>query len=142
MTSDRVVISGIGVISPLGIGRDTVWHGLAEGRLGVTRLAGLEAVPEAYRYAARVADFRPEEIIGSKGLKYLSDAARLLLCAAELARRDAELDITPEVAEDVGVVVASSFSNVGDCAGFYESLLSPGERTNPLRFPNLFINVA
>src|SRR5262249_20480338 len=69
------------------------------------------------------------------------DAARLLLCAAELARRDAGLDITPDVAETVGVVVASSLSNVGDCADFYESLLSAGERTNPLRFPNLFINV-
>src|SRR5215470_1158599 len=123
MTGERVVISGIGVVSPLGVGRDTVWEGLAEGRLGVTPVAGLDALPEGYRYAAGVADFRPEQIIGSKGLKYLSDAGRLLLCAAELARRDAELDITPDIAEDVGVVVASSFSNVGDCAGFYETLL-------------------
>src|SRR4029077_12167302 len=140
--AERVVISGIGVISPFGVGRDAFWEGLAEGRPGVSRLDGLDALPEAYRYAGRVSDPRPEDIIGSKGLKYLNDATRLLLCAAELAGGDARLEIAPEMAEDVGVVVASSFSNVGDCVGFYESLLSPGERTNPLRFPNLFINIA
>jgi 3-oxoacyl-[acyl-carrier-protein] synthase II len=137
-----VVISGIGVISPFGVGRDAFWDGLVEGRPGVSRLGGLDGLPEAYRYAGQVSDLRPEEIIGSKGLKYLNDATRLLLCTAELARQDARLEIAPETAEDVGVVVATSFSNVGDCVGFYESLLAPGERTNPLRFPNLFINIA
>src|SRR5262245_58320473 len=140
--AERIVISGIGVISPLGVGRDAFWNGLVEGRAGVSRLDGLDAVPEAYRYAGQVTGLQPEEIIGSKGLKYLNDATRLLLCAAELARRDARLEIAPELAEEVGVVAASSSSNVGDCVGFYESLLSPGERTNPLRFPNLFINIA
>ena len=139
---DRVVITGIGVISPFGVGRDAFWDGLAQGRLGVSPRPGLEALPEAYRYAGQLHEFRPEDIIGTKGLKYLNDATRLLLCTAELARRDAGLEIAPDAAEDVGVVVATSFSNVGDCVGFYESLLSPGERTNPLRFPNLFINVA
>src|SRR5215468_6366666 len=139
---DPVVISGIGVISPFGVGREAFWAGLVEGRRGVSSMAGLEALPEAYRYGGQLSDFRPEDIIGTKGLKYLNDATRLLLCTAELARRDAGLEIAPDAAEDVGVVVASSFSNVGDCVGFYESLLSPGERTNPLRFPNLFINIA
>src|SRR5215475_5815314 len=139
---DPVVISGIGVISPFGVGREAFWAGLVEGRLGVRPLAGLDALPEAYRHAGQLSDFRPEEIIGSKGLKYLNAATRLLLCTAELARRDAGLEIDPDLAEDVGVVVASSFSNLGDCTGFYESLLSPGERMNPLRFPNLFINIA
>jgi 3-oxoacyl-[acyl-carrier-protein] synthase II len=139
---DRVVVTGIGVISPFGVGRDAFWDGLAEGRLGVSPRPGLEALPESYRYAGQVHEFRPEDIIGTKGLKYLNDATRLLLCSAELAVRDARLEIAPGAAEDVGVVVASSFSNVGDCVGFYESLLSPGERTNPLRFPNLFINIA
>ena len=139
---DRVVVTGIGVISPFGVGRDAFWDGLAEGRLGVSPHPGLEALPEAYRYAGQLREFRPEDIIGTKGLKYLNDATRLLLCTAELAVRDARLEIAPDVAEDVGVVVASSFSNVGDCVGFYESLLSPEERTNPLRFPNLVIHVA
>jgi len=139
---DRVVVTGIGVISPFGVGRDAFWDGLAQGRLRVSQRPGLEALPEAYRYAGQLHEFRPEDIIGTKGLKYLNDATRLLLCTAELARRDANLEIAPDMAEDVGVVVASSFSNVGDCVGFYESLLSPEERTNPLRFPNLFINVA
>lgn len=140
--ADGAVISGVGVISPLGVGREAFWEGLAEGRLGVGPLPDADALPPAYRHGARLRDFAPEEIIGSKGLKYLNDATRLLLCTAELARRDADLEITPALAEDVGVVVASSFGNVGDCAAFYESLLSPGERLNPLRFPNLFINVA
>src|SRR5262245_36165010 len=140
--AERVVVSGIGVVSPLGVGRDAFWQGLEEGRVAVGPLAGLDGLPEAYRYAGQLSNFQPEDIIGSKGLKYLNDATRLLLSAAELARRDAHLEITPDIAEEIGVVVASSFSNVGDCADFYESLLSPGERTHPLRFPNLFINIA
>jgi 3-oxoacyl-[acyl-carrier-protein] synthase II len=138
----RVVVTGIGVISPFGVGRDAFWNGLAEGRLGVRSITGLEMLPEAYRYAGQLSNFRPEDIIGTKGLKYLNDATRLLLCTAELARRDAGLEIATDTAEHVGAVVASSFSNVGDCVAFYESLLSPEERTNPLRFPNLFINIA
>src|SRR5262245_9740128 len=138
----RVGISGIGVISPFGVGHEAFWDGLSEGRPGVRPLAGLEELPEAYRYAGQLHDFQPEDIIGSKGLKYLNPATRLLLCTAELACRDAGLVIGPDTADDVGAVVATSFSNLGDCVGFYESLLSPDERTNPLRFPNLFINIA
>src|SRR4029453_3353653 len=140
--ADRVAISGIGVISPFGVGSEAFWEGLSEGRPGVRPLAGHEELPEAYRYAGQLSDFRPEDLIGSKGLKYLNAATRLLLCTAELARRDAGLAIGPDTAEDVGAVVATSFSNVGDCVDFYDSLLAPDERTNPLRFPNLFINIA
>jgi 3-oxoacyl-[acyl-carrier-protein] synthase II len=140
--ADRVAISGIGVISPFGVGSEAFWEGLSEGRPGVRPLAGHEELPEAYRYAGQLSDFRPEDIIGSKGLKYLNAATRLLLCTAELARRDAGLAIGPDTAEDVGAVVATSFSNVGDCVDFYDSLLAPDERTHPLRFPNLFINIA
>src|SRR5262249_43026963 len=142
MTGDRVVISGVGVVSPLGVGRDALWEGLEEGRLGVRPLAGLDALPDAYRWAGCVDDFRPADIIGSKGVKHLNDAARLLLCAAAAARGAAGVDLPPDVPETVGGGGASSLRNVGDCADFYESLLSAGERTNPLRFPNLFINVA
>ena len=46
---DRVVVTGIGVISPFGVGRDAFWDGLAQGRLGVSPRPGLEALPEAYR---------------------------------------------------------------------------------------------
>src|SRR5262245_33155435 len=137
-----VVITGVGVVSPLGVGHELFWEGLAAGRVGVRRIDGLDALPEAFRWAGQVHDFQPEEILGSKGLKYLNQATRFLLSAAELARRDANLEITPERAEEIGVIVGSSVSNVGDCVAFYESLLAPGERTNPLRFPNLFINIA
>lgn len=138
----EVVISGIGVISPLGVGRQDFWDGLSGGRHGVGPLAGADALPEPYRHAARLRDFRAEELLGSKGHKSMNDATRLLLCTAELALRDAGLEITPAIAEDVGAVVATSFSNVGDCVAFHEQLLAPGERLNPMRFPNLFINVA
>src|SRR5262245_6797317 len=138
----RVGISGIGVISPFGVGQEAFWDGLSEGRPGVRPLDGHEELPAAYRYAGQLRDFQPEDIIGSKGLKYLNSATRLLLCTAELACRDAGLVIGPDTADDVGAVVATSFSNLGDCVGFYESLLNPDERTNPLRFPNLFINIA
>src|SRR4029453_14121704 len=143
--ADRVAISGIGVISPFGVGSEAFWEGLSEGRPGVRPLAGHEELPEAYRYAGQLSDFRPEDLIGSKGLKYLNAATRLLLCTAELARRDAGLAIGPDTAEDVGAVVATSFSNVGGCVDFYDSRLAPAdphERTPPLRFPHLFINIA
>jgi len=65
MIGDRTVITGIGVVSPLGVGRGAVWEGLREGQLGVSRMADLDALPEAYRYAGRVGDFRAEDIIGS-----------------------------------------------------------------------------
>src|SRR4030095_7381488 len=140
--ADRVAISGIGVISPFGVGSDAFWEGLWGGRPGVRPLAGHEELPEAYRYAGQLSDFRPEDLIGSKGLKYLNAATRLLLCTAELARRDAGLAIGPDPAEGGGAGVAPRFSNCGDCVDFYDSLLAPDERTHPLRFPNLFINIA
>src|SRR5262245_51646723 len=132
----RLGISGIGVISPFGVGHEAFWRGLSEGRPGVRPLDGHDELAEAYRYAGQLDDFRPENTIGSKGLQYLNAATRLLLCTAELACRDAGLVIGPDTAEDVGAVVATSFSNLGDCVGFYGSLLNPDERTHPLRFPN------
>jgi 3-oxoacyl-[acyl-carrier-protein] synthase II len=149
-----IVISGMGVISPLGVGRDAYWEALTNGRSGVSAVNGIgddaepPSVPEPYRYAGQIRNYEPAEILGTKGLRFLNDAAKLLIGAAELARQDAKLEIGQNGddetadAEKIGVVVGTSLSNVWDCTRFYESLLQEGESLNPLRFPNVFINIA
>src|SRR4030042_3236549 len=91
----RVVGTGIGVVSPIGIGRDAFWDALLHGRNGVGRITRFD--PSGYRsqMAAEVKDFRPENWIEEKTISRLDRFTHFALASAALAVRDAGLDGVP-----------------------------------------------
>jgi 3-oxoacyl-[acyl-carrier-protein] synthase II len=92
MRGSEVVISGVGVVSPIGVGREAFWAALLAGRSGVGRMSGLDASPLPVRVAAEVRGFDPKAFIANrKSLKVMSRDAQLGMAAAALACRDAGL---------------------------------------------------
>ena len=98
-SSVRVVITGIGVVSPIGIGKDAFWRSLREGRSGIDYLQSLPADSLPSPYAAEITDFDPlDHLRERKLLKVMSRAIQLGVSSASLAMRDAafgENDVDP-----------------------------------------------
>ena len=98
-TSRRVVITGLGVISPIGIGKDAFWENLIAGKSGVDCITAFD--PSAYgcRVAGEVTDFNPEDLISSRRAKIMGRFSQFALAATRLALEDAALSITPPLAK-------------------------------------------
>ncbi|MEW6067307.1 MAG: beta-ketoacyl-[acyl-carrier-protein] synthase family protein [Nitrospirota bacterium] len=92
----RVVITGIGILSPIGIGKDEYWEGLFQGRTGFRKITLFDTSQFKVHIAGEISDFEPVSFLGKKGLRTLDRSTRLLSSAAKLAIEDAKLHITDE----------------------------------------------
>ncbi len=143
MNSDdtRIVITGIGVVSPIGIGKEAFWHGLKEGRNGIKPVTLFDTSTTRSKLAGEITDFKPEEILGSKGLRNLDRTTLLALCAAKLCLDDAKFQVTEENTDNVGVVLGSTMGSVRSISEFDKEFIRGGLRAvNPGLFPNTVIN--
>ncbi len=137
----RIVITGIGVVSPIGIGKDAFWQGLKEGRSGIKPVTLFDTSTTRSKLAGEITDFKPEEILGPKGLRNLDRTTKLALCAAQLALDDANFKITEENSNDVGVVLGSTMGSVWSISEYDKQTLKEGPRSvNPALFANTVIN--
>ena len=112
----RIVITGIGVIAPNGIGKEAFWNALKEGRSGIKPITIFNPSFYKCKLAGEVSDFSPEHFLGPKGLKNLDRATKLVCSAAKLALDDSQLQITDQNSEDIGVVTGTtlSFSSIAE----------------------------
>jgi len=108
VTDRRVVVTGLGVVAPLGIGRDAFWEGLASARSGVGPITRFDASSFEVRIAAEVRDFNPKEYVTQrKSLKLMKDDMKMAVAAAKLAVEDSGLDFPAVEPERVGVVIGA-----------------------------------
>ncbi|TGV05203.1 beta-ketoacyl-[acyl-carrier-protein] synthase II, partial [Mesorhizobium sp. M00.F.Ca.ET.186.01.1.1] len=103
----RVVITGVGVISPVGNDAQTFWNSLLEGKSGIDRLTAFDATDYPTQIAGEVKDFNPELYMDKKEIRRTDRFVQFGLAAAKMAVEDAKLEITPENAERVGVYIGS-----------------------------------
>jgi 3-oxoacyl-[acyl-carrier-protein] synthase II len=137
----KVVISGIGVLSPIGIGRDNYWEGLFEGRAGFREITLFDTAPFQVHHAGEMADFDPLAFLGKKGLRDLDRSTKLICSAAKLALDDARLQITEENTHTTGVSIGTTFGSLHSISQFDRTGLIEGPRfVNPSHFPNTVIN--
>jgi 3-oxoacyl-[acyl-carrier-protein] synthase II len=137
----KVVITGIGVLSPIGIGRDVYWQALSRGDKGCRPITLFDAAPYAVRLAGEIAGFDPMEYLGKKGLRELDRSARLACSAAKLALDDSGLAITDVNTSAIGVSLGTTFGSLHSISQFDRSGLIDGPRfVNPSHFPNTVIN--
>ena len=138
---EKIVITGVGVVSSIGIGKEAFWQGLKEGRSGIKPVTLFDTSTTRSKLAGEISDFKPEEILGPKGLRNLDRTTLLALCAAKLALEDARFEITDENADDVGVVLGSTMGSVWSISEFdKESLRNGFKSVNPALFQNTVIN--
>ncbi len=137
----KVVLSGIGVISSIGIGRDKYWEALCRGETGFRKITLFDPTSFHVHSAGEISDFDPLSLLGKKGLRELDRSTRLICSAARLALDDARLSITEDNTGSIGVSVGTTFGSLHSISQFDRSGLIEGPRfVNPSHFPNTVIN--
>ncbi len=135
----RVVITGLGVVSPLGCGIETFWNNLLEGKSGIAPLSSLDLSPYKCKLGGEVRDLKPEIYLGSKGLKYLNKGTRFLGSAAKMAIDDGKLPTDGSLSEQMGIVIGSSLGNFSETTDYFYEII----RNNPSELsPMLSYDVA
>src|SRR5688500_19417484 len=129
MGTRRVVVTGIGLVSSLGIGTDANWAALTDGKSGIDTISKFDASQFATRIAGEVKGFDPLRFIDKKDVKKMDVFIQYAIAAAEFAMTDAQLKITPEQAPRTGVFIASGIGGFTTIEGEEKDLLDGGQRT-------------
>jgi 3-oxoacyl-[acyl-carrier-protein] synthase II len=139
----RVVITGIGIVSALGIGTDASWSALTAGKSGVTRITKFDVSAFAAQIAAEVKNFDPLQFVDKKDVKKMDVFIQYAIAAAQFAMDDSKLPITAENAPEVGVFLGSGIGGFTTIEREHEELLKGGpRRISPFFIPSAIINLA
>jgi 3-oxoacyl-[acyl-carrier-protein] synthase II len=139
----RVVITGIGLVTPLGNGIDSNWESLLAGRSGVGPITHFDASELPTRIAGEVRDFDPLAWIEKKDVKKMDPFTQFAIAAAQMAVDDARLTIDPAAAEKVGVLVGVGMGGLTTVEKYERSYLETGmKKITPFLVPRLIANMA
>ena len=139
----RVVVTGVGLVSPLGVGTEPTWSGLLEGRSGAAPITLFDASQHSTRFAAEVKGFDPLGWVEKKDVKKMDRFIQFAVAAADFALKDARLTVEPAEAEQVGVYIGSGIGGFGTIEREHEALLKGGPRKiSPFFIPASIVNLA
>ena len=139
----RVVVTGVGLICALGIGTEQVWEKLLAGTAGVGPITQFDASAFDCRIAAEIRNFDPLNWIPKKELKKMGRFIQIAMAAADFALGMAALEITPSIADSVGVYIASGIGGFDVIEREHMKLLQGGPgRISPFFIPAAIINLA
>lgn len=124
----RVLITGIGAVTPIGIGREGLWRGVRRGCTAVRRVERFDPSPFPAQLAAEVRDFAPADFVEGRKLRRLDRFAQFALASARLALEDARLTIEGEQAEETGVYIGSALGGVAYAEEQHAAYLAGGIR--------------
>lgn len=143
MEKRRVVVTGVGLVTPVGIGVEESWKGLIEGRSGIRKLTRFDASAFATQIAGEVEGFNPEDYIEPKEIKKMDRFIHLAIAASDMAVKDSGLKVTDSNAESVGVIIGSGMGGLPAIEHYHSVLLEKGpRRITPFFIPMLIINLA
>jgi len=142
-TRRRVVVTGIGLVSSLGIGTESNWAALCAGRSGIDTITKFDASQFATRIAGEVRGFQPLDFIEKKDVKKMDPFIQYAIAASQFAMDDAQFSVTPETAPNVGVSIGSGIGGFGTIEREHKALLDGGPRKiSPFFIPSAIINLA
>src|SRR5581483_6570375 len=107
MTPRRVVVTGVGLLSSVGTGTEECWSAIRNGENGIERITQFDASQFACRIAGEVKKFDPLQYVDKKDVKKMGRFIQFAMAATEFAVNSAQLQVTPEDAEQVGVYIGS-----------------------------------
>ncbi len=143
MATRRVVVTGIGLVSPLGIGTDVNWRALTTGQSGIGRITHFDPSAYAAQIAGEVKGFDPLQFVEKKDVKKMDVFIQYAIAAAQFAMDDSKLPITPANAPNVGVFIASGIGGFSTIEREHEALMHGGpRRVSPFFIPSAIINLA
>ncbi|HVN83590.1 MAG TPA: beta-ketoacyl synthase N-terminal-like domain-containing protein [Candidatus Binatia bacterium] len=136
----RVVVTGLGVVSPIGIGRAQFWDELCAGRSGIAPAADAARIPTI---AAAARDFDAKAFIDSPHLRRMDHFSRMIVAASRMALDDAGMPLAEAASDRVGIVVGTALGDLSESATYIEKVFTKGPAAaSPMLFPNLVLNSA
>ena len=139
----RVVVTGVGVVSPLGTGNRKNWDALTAGISGIGHITRFDATDFPVRIAGEVKDFVAEEFIDKKEIKKMDLFIQYALAATHFAMEDSGFKVNDENAERVGVLVGAGLGGLPSIERYHTALLEGGyKKISPFFIPMLIINLA
>ncbi len=141
--SRRVVVTGVGLLTPLGIGTQDTWQAIRQGRNGISTIEQFDPTEFACRIAGEVKNFDPKRYIERKEIKKMGRFIQFGIAATEFAMEQSGLHISADNAERVGVYIGSGIGGFEVIEREHKTLLEKGpSRISPFFIPATIINLA
>ena len=139
----RVVITGMGAVTPIGNSVDTFWKGLTEGTCGIAPITQFDTTDFKVKLAAEVRDFHPADYMDAKNARRMEPFSRFAVAASKMALDDCGADLSKEDPYRVGVCVGSGIGSLQAAEAGEQKLLEKGPgRVDPLMVPRMISNMA
>jgi 3-oxoacyl-[acyl-carrier-protein] synthase II len=143
MSRRRVVVTGLGLVSPVGIGVEESWSALVAGKSGIAPITLFDASTYPTRIAGEVKGFDPAQFMDRKEVRRNDRFIHFALAAAHMAVKDAGLDMSKEDAERVGCIVGAGIGGLGTIEDEHGTFVAKGvKKIGPFFIPSLIINLA
>ncbi len=141
--SRRVVVTGVGLLSSVGIGTEATWQGVLAGKSGIGPITAFDAQLFSCRIAGEIQAFEPSLYIEKKEIKKMGRFIQFAIAAADCATTSARLVVQPEEAEQVGVYIGSGIGGFEVIEREHQNLLNHGpRRISPFFIPATIVNLA
>jgi len=136
-------VTGVGLVTPLGVGTESSWEAVLASRSGIGRITQFDASAFSCRIAGEVKGFEPGNYIEKKDIKKMGRFIQFAIAAAEFALKGSGLEVKPENAEEVGVYIGSGIGGFEVIEREHQTLLEQGpRRISPFFIPATIINLA
>jgi 3-oxoacyl-[acyl-carrier-protein] synthase II len=143
MSKRRVVVTGMGIVCPVGIGLDETWRGIAAGKSGIGPITQFDASTFPTRIAGEVRDFEPEKFMDKREVRRNDRFIQFAMAASDMAIQDAGLDMSKEDPELVGCIIGAGLGGLSTIEETYKTFAEKGvKRIGPFFIPSLIVNLA
>jgi len=139
----RVVITGIGAITPIGIGKDAFWQSLIAGKSGIKKITRFDASQYTTQIAGEVTDFDPAQYIAKKEAKRMDRFTQFAVSATKMAFEDSKIDLEKEDRERIGTMIGTGIGGMDTLHDQFKNLFDKGPgRVSPFFVPMMIGNMA
>lgn len=139
----RVVVTGIGIVSPIGTGKENFWNGILEGQCGIKTISSFDTSAFKVKVAGEITDFEASDYIAKKEAKRMDRFTHFAIAASKLALSDANFEVTEDNAQRLGVYMGSGIGGLITIQENTDKMLEKGvDRISPFFIPMSISNMA
>ena len=143
MSKRRVVVTGLGAVTPIGNNVEDFWAGIREGKVGIGPITKFDTTDYKVKIAAEVKDFNAKDHMDPRAARRMDPFCQYAVTAAKEALEDSGIDMEKEDSFRVGVIVGSGIGSLPQVENNYEKIITKGPgKVNPLMVPMMISNMA
>jgi beta-ketoacyl-acyl-carrier-protein synthase II len=143
MKHERVVITGLGSVTPLGVGTEKFWHGIKTGANGIGPITQIDPTPHTTKFAGQVPGFQVEDFLDRKEAKRMDRFVHFAIAASKEAVQDSNLIVDSDNRDRVGVVIGCGIGGLTTWEREYRTMMEKGpDRVSPFLIPMMIANMA